>query len=67
MFGNTIDNIVSDITKKVSQLRAHADKQEAKGLKHAEKANIKLTLASIAHGEKDRALRLARRFEELVA
>lgn len=67
MFRKTVNGIVSDITRKVEQLRAVQEAEQARANKLTDKANVLLDKSEAAGVESQRAARLAERFEALIS
>lgn len=66
MFKKTVDSVISDISKKISQLRDVAEEHHVLVGKHLEIASGAQVQANIHAGNRERATRIATKFEELL-
>lgn len=67
LFRNTVDSILSDVTKKIDQLQELAEQEQATARASREAAQRALADASSSELEAERALRIAGKIEELVS
>jgi len=66
MFKTTIDSIISDISGKVGKLRELAEQHNGKAEGHVKSAADHTSLAVHYTEQRDRATRIAIKFEELL-
>lgn len=66
MFKTTIDSLVSDIGTKISKLRVLAGEHHNRHIIHNEEVAVHTELASQQANLRDRAIRIADKFEDLL-
>lgn len=66
MFKQSIDKILGDISKKIGQLRDLAEVHAAEAEYHYEVAKVNHELSAVKINLRDRATRIAEKFEELL-
>lgn len=66
MFTTTINSVLSDISYKIGQLRELAEKHDQVAAQHTEKAQYHNDQHQVHVGSRDRATRIAIKFEELL-
>lgn len=67
MFNSTIDSVIADIASKVNQLGDLADKHHFNAQNHLDLVEHHTQQAGIEKDNRDRALRIAQKFEELLS
>ena len=65
-FKTTIDTVLSDITKKIGQLRELAEKHSLKAEAHTASVEAHKIWATLETEARDKATRIASKFEDLL-
>lgn len=66
MFKETVDSVLSDLSRKVGQLRDLAEKHNTRSDQYWESVSTFQRLAGKEAQDRDRATRIAEKFEELL-